>query len=340
MKPQADWAFCMGINRLVFHRYAHQPWLDRWPGMTMGPYGVHYERTQTWWPMVGAWHQYLARCQTMLRRGLPVADICYLAPEGAPHVFRPPTSALAGRRPVPDRARATTSTAAPETLLRATVKNEQLVLPGGTTYRVLVLPEMETMTPALLRKVRDLVRAGVTVIGPRPLEIAEPIGLSEVRSGGAAFGGGAVGDGPGRRTPRRQGPSRGRQTEPRRQSPAESEASLPAQRPLDLVSRRCSGRQRPGRHPALPSGVSDRSGCPDRVRSADDDCRQCLQGARERRAGRRGGQFQTGLRLRCRTASARGHESRDGAGRKTPGNHPIRPVWSVPWLSGSVMALQ
>ena len=59
MKPQADWAFCMGINRLVFHRYAHQPWLDRWPGMTMGPYGVHYERTQTWWPMVGAWHQYL-----------------------------------------------------------------------------------------------------------------------------------------------------------------------------------------------------------------------------------------------------------------------------------------
>ena len=103
MKPQADWAFCMGINRLVFHRYAHQPWLDRRPGMTMGPYGVHYERTQTWWPMVGAWHQYLARCQAMLRRGLPVADICYLAPEGAPHVFRPPASALHGPTAVPNR---------------------------------------------------------------------------------------------------------------------------------------------------------------------------------------------------------------------------------------------
>ncbi|HOV78349.1 MAG TPA: glycosyl hydrolase, partial [Sedimentisphaerales bacterium] len=60
MKRQADWAFCMGINRLVFHRFAHQPWLDRQPGMTMGPYGVHYERTQTWWPMIGAWHEYLA----------------------------------------------------------------------------------------------------------------------------------------------------------------------------------------------------------------------------------------------------------------------------------------
>ena len=103
MKRQADWAFCMGINRLVFHRYAHQPWLDRRPGMTMGPYGVHYERTQTWWPMVGAWHQYLARCQAMLQRGRTVADICYLAPQGAPHVFRPPASALQGSGPVPDR---------------------------------------------------------------------------------------------------------------------------------------------------------------------------------------------------------------------------------------------
>jgi hypothetical protein len=191
MKPQADWAFCMGINRLVFHRYAHQPWPAtaggplrvRQPGMTMGPYGVHYERTQTWWPMVGAWHQYLARCQVMLRRGQPVADICYLAPEGAPHVFRPPASALRVSRasgprfedrttstlgPVPDRKGYNFDGCAPETLLEATVKDGQLALPGGTTYRVLVLPEVPTMTPALLRKIRDLAQAGATVIGARP----------------------------------------------------------------------------------------------------------------------------------------------------------------------------
>ncbi len=52
MKAQGDWALCTGINRFVFHRYQHQPWLDRRPGMTMGPYGVHWERTQTWWDMV------------------------------------------------------------------------------------------------------------------------------------------------------------------------------------------------------------------------------------------------------------------------------------------------
>jgi NAD-dependent dihydropyrimidine dehydrogenase PreA subunit len=75
MKPLGDWAFCAGVNRIVFHRYHHQPWLDRRPGMTMGPYGVHWERTQTWWELVPAYHEYLARCQFMLRQGLPVADM-------------------------------------------------------------------------------------------------------------------------------------------------------------------------------------------------------------------------------------------------------------------------
>ncbi len=171
MKRQADWAFCMGINRLVFHRFAHQPWLDRRPGMTMGPYGVHYERTQTWWPMVGAWHQYLARCQAVLQRGRTVADICYLAPEGAPHVFRPPASAMQGSGPLRDRKGYNFDGCAPETLLTgATVKNKQLVLSSGATYRVLVLPEMETMTPELLRRIHSLVKAGATVIGPRPIK--------------------------------------------------------------------------------------------------------------------------------------------------------------------------
>ena len=45
----------------------------------MGPWGLHYERTQTWWEQSLPWHQYLARCQYLLQQGLFVADICYLA---------------------------------------------------------------------------------------------------------------------------------------------------------------------------------------------------------------------------------------------------------------------
>jgi len=167
MKALGDWAFAAGINRIVFHRYQHQPRSGLRPGMTMGPYGVHWERTQTWWEMVPAYHAYLARCQVLLRQGLPVADVCYLVGEGGPHVFRAPATALRGDPP--DRLGYNFDGCAPETLLtRMSAKDGKLVLPDGLTYRLLVLPEQETMTPLLLRKVKELVAAGATVVGPRP----------------------------------------------------------------------------------------------------------------------------------------------------------------------------
>lgn len=167
MKSLGDWAFAAGVNRIAFHRYQHQPWPDRRPGMQMGPYGVHWERTQTWWPMVSAYHNYLSRCQSLLREGESVADILFLAAEGAPHVFRAPPSATVGFPP--DRRGYNFDGCAPETLLaRAKVDRGRITFPGGTSYRILVLPEMETMTPALLRKIGELVGAGATVIGPPP----------------------------------------------------------------------------------------------------------------------------------------------------------------------------
>jgi hypothetical protein len=169
MKTLGDWAFSSGVNRIVFHRSQHQPQLDRRPGMTMGPYGVHWERTQTFWDMVGAYHQYLARCQFLLRQGLPVADVCFLVPEGSPQVFRPPASATRGSPP--ERLGYTFDACAPETLVaRMSVEHGRLVLPDGMSYGVLVLPETPTMTPALLWKIAALVKAGATVVGPPPLK--------------------------------------------------------------------------------------------------------------------------------------------------------------------------
>ena len=169
LKPLGDWAFCAGVNRFDFHRFQAQPWNDRWPGMTFGNYGVHWDRTQTWWDMVPAYHEYLARCQFLLQRGVTVADVCFLAAEGAPHVFRPPSSAMTGNPP--DHGGYNFDGCAPETLLeRAGVKNGNLVFADGTTYRILVLPERQTMTPRLLRKIKSLVRDGATVFGPPPVK--------------------------------------------------------------------------------------------------------------------------------------------------------------------------
>ena len=133
VKNQGDWAFCMGINRFVYHTFAHKYLGEAMrPGMTMGPYGVHWDRGQTWWPMAAAYHKYVARCQFLLQQGRTVADILYLAPEGAPHVFRPPASALDGEGVLPDRRGYNFDGCSPKSLLDlATVRDHRIVFPGG-----------------------------------------------------------------------------------------------------------------------------------------------------------------------------------------------------------------
>ncbi len=182
IKDLGDWAFCEGINRFVFHRYAAQPWTNRAPGICMGPWGLHYERTQTWWEMSKPWHEYLARCQYLLREGLFVADVLYLQPEGAPHRFEPPTDAFAARESrggynLDDCTRGgyNFDGCTPEVVLtRLSVKDGRLVLPDGMSYRVLVLPKVETMTPRLLRKIKELADAGATVIGDAKPPVNSP----------------------------------------------------------------------------------------------------------------------------------------------------------------------
>jgi len=169
MKEQADWALGCGVNKIIFHRFAAQPYLDRAPGMTFGPHGVHWDRTQTWWDMASGFHTYLGRCQELLRQGLPVADILYLAGEGAPHVFRPPASATSSGA-YPDRRGYNFDGCDPLNLIaHATVKNGRITFPDGMSYGVLVLPQFATMTPGLLRKIKTLVDAGATVLGAPPV---------------------------------------------------------------------------------------------------------------------------------------------------------------------------
>lgn len=171
MKNQTDWALAMGINRLTFHTFQHQCLPDNLrPGMTMGPYGVHWDRNQTWWPYVGAYHDYLARCQSLMQYGTTVADILYLAPEEAPYVFRAPQSALEGDSHMPDKKGYGFDACPPSLLMTASAEDGDIVFPSGMRYRLLVLPDFGRMTPALLQKIASLVADGATVAGMPPAE--------------------------------------------------------------------------------------------------------------------------------------------------------------------------
>ena len=171
MKDQGDWAFCAGINRFVYHTFAHKPLGDQLrPGMTMGPYGVHWDRGQTWWNMVPEYHRYITRCQHVLQQGRTIADVLYLTPEGAPHVFRPPVTALTKNDTIPDRLGYNFDGISPLMLMElANVKNKKIVFPGGASYHILVLPNFETMTPELLQKLSGLAKKGAIIVGSPPL---------------------------------------------------------------------------------------------------------------------------------------------------------------------------
>ncbi|MGB9606109.1 MAG: glycosyl hydrolase, partial [Bryobacteraceae bacterium] len=164
MKPLGDWMFAQGINRYIFHRYAHQPHPSAVPGMTMGPWGFHFDRTNTWFEQGRAWLEYVARCQYMLQQGLFVADILYLEGETAP-------LAAPGRTqwdPPPPEGYDWDVADREAILKRVRLENGRIVLPDGMSYRLLVLRNEGVMTVELLRKLRDLVEQGMWLVRARP----------------------------------------------------------------------------------------------------------------------------------------------------------------------------
>jgi hypothetical protein len=165
MKARGDLVFTHGINRMLVHRYAHQPHPTAAPGMTMGPWGIHFERTATWWEPGRAWLSYLARCQALLQEGLFVADLAYFTGEDA-GVYTPLDRDEL--HPPPPEGHDYDLVNAEVLLKRARVERGRLALPDGMSYAVLVLGRQQTLTLELLRRLRALVQEGLLLVGARP----------------------------------------------------------------------------------------------------------------------------------------------------------------------------
>jgi hypothetical protein len=166
LKPLADNAFALGINRIIFHEGAEQPFVDdqHKPGMTLGFFGQNYTRNITWSEQAVAWNSYLARSSYLLQQGQFVGDLAYFYGEGAP-VTVPFWKEV---HPAPPQGYDYDYVSS-EILLRMTVVDGRIALPSGMTYRALVLPDdADRLTLPIVRKIRDLVAAGAIVVAPRP----------------------------------------------------------------------------------------------------------------------------------------------------------------------------
>ena len=160
LKTLGDYAFCEGINHIVLHVFMHEPWDDRQPGINAW-FGTEFTRHNPWMPLAQSWMTYLRRCSAMLQRGWRVADVAYFIGEDTP---------IQNGTKVPELpAGYDYDYMNAEVLVdKLTVRDGRLVLPHGVSYRVLVLPSLETMRPATLRKIRDLVNAGGKIVGALP----------------------------------------------------------------------------------------------------------------------------------------------------------------------------
>ena len=164
MKAQGDFMFTRGLNRFIFHRYAQQPHPSALPGMTMGQWGFHFDRTNTWFNQGKAWLTYVSRCQFMLQQGIFAGDImCYSGQDA-------PGEDLSMGALVPELPYGYDFQLANSEILlnRVSIKNGRIVLPDGISFRMLILPPKKSMSVEMIRRFRDLVNQGMILVGPKP----------------------------------------------------------------------------------------------------------------------------------------------------------------------------
>ncbi|MGB9491642.1 MAG: glycosyl hydrolase, partial [Terriglobales bacterium] len=166
LKPTADQEFLNGINRIVIHESAHQPVLDKVPGLTLGIFGQWFNRNDTWAEQAGPWIEYLARSSYLLQQGHFAADVVYFYGEDSNL-----TALFANKAPDVPAGYGFDYVNADALIHVLRVEKGLITTPGGTSYRVLGLdPYSRHMSLPVLRAIHRLVEDGATVAGPKPLD--------------------------------------------------------------------------------------------------------------------------------------------------------------------------
>ncbi|SHL40970.1 Glycosyl hydrolases family 2, sugar binding domain [Chitinophaga jiangningensis] len=211
LKITGDRNLALGVNRMVMHVFSHNPWTNRRPGMTLDGVGLYYQRDQTWFKQSKAWISYITRCQSLLQQGRRVTDIAVFTGDQLPRRaltqdrFVHTLPGLFGQqrlqteqarlenkglpmRTMPEGVTHSANMADPDkwvdalrgysydsfnpdALLKMSVKNGRVVLPGGASYAVLVIPDTHPLMPdagqwslPVAKKLLQLINEGTKVI--------------------------------------------------------------------------------------------------------------------------------------------------------------------------------
>ena len=166
LKPTADQELLNGINRFVIHESAHQPLLDKAPGLTLGPFGQWFNRNETWAEQANAWVTYLARSSYMLQQGHFAADVIYFYGEDSNL-----TAIFNDKSPDVPAGYGFDYINADGLIHELSASDGKITTKSGMSYRVLALdPYSKHMSLPVLRGIHKLVEQGAVVAGEKPTD--------------------------------------------------------------------------------------------------------------------------------------------------------------------------
>ncbi len=162
IKKSIDPALAFGINEMVVCATAYQPWTDKIPGNTVGGHiSGSFNRNHTTWNYSRQFWDYQARNSYVLRQGKPHSDLCIYLGEN------PPVKIYTYRLPDIPAGTDFDAFSTNALLTRMDVKNGNIVLPDGVSYRMMALPRNGELTLEALKKIASLVYKGASVYGPK-----------------------------------------------------------------------------------------------------------------------------------------------------------------------------
>ncbi|KMT64812.1 glycosyl hydrolase [Catenovulum maritimum] len=163
-KSQADTDFVGGVTLVTHHLFTHQPWTNLQPGMTLGYWGLHFERTQTWWHEINAWNSYVQRSQALLSQGQPVFDVLHLLGDDSSTKFD--REFVYNTLPKGhDFEFISTHGLLNELYVN---NNKKLSYATGREYQILSLADDMSMRPQVLLKLKHLLEQGAVIVGKAP----------------------------------------------------------------------------------------------------------------------------------------------------------------------------
>lgn len=181
MKAEADRHFLQGVNQLIGHGWPYSPNSAGYPGWRFYAAAV-FNDNNPWWIAMPDITRYLQRMSYLLRQGHHVNDVALYMPNDDAWAHLKDTDLLETLR----------ARVGPNTVARileagyvmdffddgtlesaGTIEKDALVM-GGNRYRVIVLPGVETIPVATLRKLEAFAKGGGVLIATRRLPATAP----------------------------------------------------------------------------------------------------------------------------------------------------------------------